>query len=390
MFVYPWDMDGRADTFWEEYRRLGCNTIAVNTCYHHISIIDTALMRVYERRQAGPSFAIHPERYGRIRPQVQADLTGTFLQLREACAQAGMTYRSWNVNLHSSAIGQDYPDACVENVWGDRYSYTLCLNHPDVLEYDLALLTDIIDTLDPDSFIMEAVSWIPAFHGKHHEFSLVHITPAIRYLLTLCFCPHCIQAAQAEGIDALAVRETVRTLLQGLLARELTFGDNEQTQLTHLLIEYPELYAYQQFRTRSVTRFVQATAQLVHQSGKRYEYIPSSTPFEVNSTLFEGYSFRALTGVPDRYVPLVYDPKERCSTVLGNIRLFDHHTPVAAGLNLSRVRYTGQGDFLQRIQDGVDCGISAFYLYNYGTAPRECLDWIAQGAGLVLGSEGNK
>lgn len=383
MFLYPWDMASDPEGFLRKYIGLGCDCVVLNCAYHHCSILDTSLRHVYENRDAGTSFAFHAERYGRIRPHLQKDFTQQIAMFRELCSQNRIRFKVWVVNSHNTTVGEEHPEACVQNVWGDVYSYSLCLNHPDVQEYLCALTEDVIQTAAPESMVMEAVTWLPAFHGRHHEFALARVTPAIRYLLSLCFCGHCMKKAEARGIDAAKVKQTVSGLLDALLKGDTTFGKNEQTQLMNIFLEFPDLYAYQQMRMDSVRDLVGRTSERAHALGVKYEMISLSTPFEVNSTCYEGTSYGKLAPLVDVFVPLVYQPEERFHAVQANIRMFAPDAAVAMGINLGRERYSGAEDFIGRIADAAQAGASSVYYYNYGMATEECRSWVKRANELL-------
>lgn len=146
--------------------------------------------------------------------------------------------------------------------------------------------------------------------------------------------------------------------------------------MTQLFLEYPELYEYQRFRMNSVTELVKETAELVHSFGKKYEYIPSSTPFNINASYYEGYELRRLEGLIDGYIPLIYETEDTYDKVLSNIRLFDRTTPVGMGVNLGRSRYRSRNEFAERIETAGRRGAYEILSYNYGMATEEMLDWM--------------
>ncbi|MDD3212811.1 MAG: hypothetical protein PHY64_04020 [Eubacteriales bacterium] len=381
MFVYPWDIGAEPEAFLRGYTDCNCNMIAVNASYHQCNVLDTRLKKVYERRQAGTSFAIHPEKYGRIKPHVVNDLTADCLRLRELCEKQNVDWRCWNVSLHNDQVGDAYPDTAVLNLWGSRYPSALCLNHPDVRVYARALLEDVLDTLAPSRVIVESDSWMQAFHGRHHEFALARLTPAVRYLLSLCFCPHCVKAAATAGIDAEEVRRTAALLLDQLLQGDTTFGANEDAQLTQLFLEYPSLYAYQRFRMDSVAALVKENTAAAHRKGVLYEAIPSAAPFMVNATYFEGAPLRALADIVDGFVPLCYSPGETYPLLLQNIRLYAPEGRVSVAFKLARAGCSGEAEFAGLAREAAQAGVEAVYCYNYGLATPECLGWMRRAYG---------
>lgn len=385
MFLYPWD--AQKECFLDEYASLGCNMVAINAVYHQCAVLDSSLKHVYERRHAGTSFVIHPQYYGCLMPRVEDDLTAVYDRLHAQCEKRNIDWRCWVVNLHNSEIGERFPETTVKNAWGDHYSSSLCLNNPDVQEYACALLRDIIATLTPSRVVMETESWMQAFHGRHHEFSLTRITPAVRYLLSLCFCPHCIQAAEKEGIDAQRVQKTVRYLLERLIQGDTTFLGSAEAQVMQIFLEYPDLYAYQQFRINSVERLVRMTSEIAHSNHVLYEYIPSAAPFTINQMYYEGTSFKKLSAIVDGFVPLCYSMDENYRLIKRNVHLFAPDARVSLALNLSRERYNSQADFASRIREAIEDGVQDVYCYNYGLASQECRGWLSRAFKLAVEKE---
>jgi hypothetical protein len=56
----------------------------------------------------------------------------------------------------------------------------------------------------------ESVCFMPFDHGYHHERTYVPITPTVKYVLSLCFCPHCCSAAKRAGVAVEALQGFVR------------------------------------------------------------------------------------------------------------------------------------------------------------------------------------
>lgn len=378
MFIHSWDIDGDTDRLADHFINLNCNTMAVNVSYHHAGAADLRLGHMHYRKGAGTAFTVDPLDYGVICPAAQESLEETFVRLRESCRRNHISLKAWAVNSHNSTLGNQYPFAAVVNAWGDSYENSLCINNQAFREYVRNLISNIEKVVNPDSYVMEAMQWMPSFHGHHHEFMLGRLTPAVRYLLSLCFCNTCKEKAEREGIDGEAAEHQTQMLLKKLLREDTTYGANEETQLSHIWMEYPLLYEYQQFRMRSVTSLVKETAGQVHSFGKNYEYIPSSTPFDINTTWYEASSFRALEGVVDGFMPLIYNTRSSYKTVLSNIRLFNGATPVGMGMNLGRARYQGKEDFIGRIREGKAMGCGGILSYNYGMATEEMLEWMKE------------
>ena len=377
MFAYPWDFGDDPDRFLDRFEAYGCNMLTINGVYHQINTIGMRINHAYERSFAGTSFAVAPERYGRIVPRAVVELDSTYQALRERCSARGIDWRCWIVNLHNDDIGVRYPDTAVRNLWGDSYPSSLCVNHPDVQEYAVNLLEDVIRAVAPSRVIMETESFMSAFHGRHHEFTLARMTSSVRYLLSLCFCPHCMNKAMESGVDALAARRTAQILLERMLKEETWLEGNEDAQLLQIFLEYPELYHYQQFRNASVTDLVRRTSEAAHARNVRYEIIPSAFPFGVNHMHYEGSALKTLGELVDAFVPLCYAPEESYSQIVRAIRLFSD-APVALALNLGRTRYRSWSEFMSKLEDGLNSGAESVYCYNYGIATDEALNCMGE------------
>lgn len=376
VFIHAWDLDKDLEQLTEHLQKMGCGTIAVAVNYHHIGTADLRIGHVHYERNAGTAFSVDKKKYGTVCPESQGKREEKLQQLIEKCNQKDLHFKAWVVNAHNSTLGIRYPELRVVNVWGDPYDNAICINKDEFLLYEKNLLKDIEDQFSPSAYIMEAVQWMPAFHGNHHEFALARITPAIRYLLSICFCKTCLEKAGKAGIDGEKVAWIVKGLLERLLREDTAFGKNEEIQLTQIFLEYPELYEYQRFRMNCVTHFTMETAALVHSFGKKYEYIPSSTPFDLNASYYEGYELRRLEGTIDGYIPLIYETEDSYNKVLSNIRLFDKSTPVGMGVNLGRPRYHSKNEFVERIEAAERSGAFEILSYNYGMATEEMLEWM--------------
>lgn len=388
MLVYPWDIPEDINGFIEEYKKLHCNSIVMNASYHHCHVTDLRIRHIHRRTEAGISYAPDPSLYGRLKPAVAEDMGWIYRELGSRCRAEGISYKCWLVNTHNSTLGDNNPDVCVENVWGDTYTYAMCLNNPDVKEYVRALAMDAAKAVSPDSFLMEAVTWLPAFHGRHHEFSLPHVTPAVRYLLSLCFCPCCVKEAGEQGIDAYAVKDLAAGLLERLLEHETTGGGNKQSQVAHLLLEYPILYEYQRFRMDSVRKLICLQAGAVRGQGIRYELIPSSTPFEANDIYYEGISYKDMSAVADTLAPLVYGDMESSVMAIRNIRLSAENVDISPIFNLGRPNCHGAGMLGSNVIQAMKSGAKSVYYYNYGMASREMLGWVSEANCLAEQMEG--
>ncbi|MCC8116608.1 MAG: hypothetical protein LIP18_05560 [Planctomycetes bacterium] len=392
MFVYPWDI-GDVGDFTRDYAATGLNAVAPSLSYHHGNVLQARTGRVGRIDRAAVSFVPNPALYRDIVPAVHRETAdrGVAMELRNWCRETGRHFSAWTVFLHNSTIGAVRPDLCVENHAGDRYRHALCPSNPEVRYYSLALVCDICDQFRPDSLLAESATYRTALHGDHHEIANTRVGPAALWLLSLCFCPHCLEktAAAQPDLDVERVRALCGRLLVDLLNREVAIPGNDMAQLASLFLEYPELHQYQIERQRRVTEFIGDIWTAAHSRSVELRVFPSSTPFDICAAFLEGYSFRDSAGVADVLVPLLYSPGETFPLVRNTIRLQDMTTPLGIVLTLHPARYPGRADFLGAVREAFADGERprCVYVYNYSLASRERLSWLPVAVRIIQSAD---
>ena len=114
-----------------------------------------------------------------------------------------------------------------ENAFGDRYVTELCPANPDARAYARALAADIA-ALGVAGICSEALHYLGLKHGYAHERYFVPLSARVRYLLGLCFCEHCLAAANGAGVDGDAVRREARKTIERAFAGENAGGEPER------------------------------------------------------------------------------------------------------------------------------------------------------------------
>ena len=131
--------------------------------------------------------------------------------LRASSAEAGgIAVNAWMVLLHNTRLGEAYPDATVENAFGDRYVYSLCPSAPGGARLCGRALQGRDRPLSDLGISVEAPGFAPYAHGFHHEFALIKqnrwLDSAARPLLLR---PLPCRSAASAGIDADGLRARV-------------------------------------------------------------------------------------------------------------------------------------------------------------------------------------
>jgi hypothetical protein len=175
-------------------------------------------------------FRPDPDRWSdvRLRPPV-SDAADVFPVVVHAAGRRGLAVRAWTVFLHNGALAAEYPDCAPENAFGDRYVTDLCPANPDVRAFARALASDVAG-LGVASICSESLHYHALEHGYAHERYFVPLGPRVRHLLGLCYCRHCLAAANALGVDGEAARGRAREEIERAFAGEEVAGEPERDE----------------------------------------------------------------------------------------------------------------------------------------------------------------
>ncbi|QTQ13611.1 hypothetical protein HRQ91_03585 [Treponema parvum] len=381
MYVYPWEIKDIGD-FENEYAETGCNAVAPALSYHHAATFAASTGRCKNLRESAVSFTPGTGRYGKIVPCVNEECAraGTVQKLRSWAKKTDIHFAAWTVLLHNSSQGERHEAFTTENIFGDRYPHALCPSNAEIQEYALSLINDILDQFCPDSLMLESVTTLPAFHGAHHEIANITVTPALRWLYSLCFCPSCRKnaARRYPGIDPDALRSSLKEIALRLAAEDTLIQGNGDAQTMQLLLEIPGLFEYQKAREEGVADFIALATAPARERGVRATVIPSATPFDANHVFMEGMNFLLNRTKADLLLPLVYGQGETYASVKRTVRLFDEKTPVGMAMSLNPAQSPTKTAFLAACNDAKEAGCEHFYFYNFSLASAERRSWVRQ------------
>jgi hypothetical protein len=147
--------------------------------------------------------------YGELRPQpsraVPARGPSPLELLCEQAPGAGLRVRAWNVFTHNSRLGAMHPELCVQNAFGDAYTYALCPAQPKVQQYIAAMVRDLGWHQGLHTIEFEALGQMGHKHSSHHDKTSFTPSGLLDAALSACFCP----AAKA-GSDPVELRRSVQ------------------------------------------------------------------------------------------------------------------------------------------------------------------------------------
>ena len=189
-------------------------------------------------------------------------------------ASRGLRIRAWTVYLHNFTLGESHPDCASRNAFGDPYLTDLCPSNPQVRAFCRALTTDIASK-GVDCVVAESLHFHGLEHGFHHERYFIDLGAFGRYLLGLCFCDHCLAAADKRGVQAKRLREEARRELERRFAASPA-GDHELVRAEVAAFAGGELEGYLETRADTVASLAGEAAAAAAAEGATFAFIDLS------------------------------------------------------------------------------------------------------------------
>ncbi len=215
IWMNAWDLeDVQSEELIAFLKDCGLNACNLAFSYHggRMLLPRNRRHKVYEQEQSALYFPATRARYEnlRLQPRVapQAELVERFVK---ACVRAKFEVNAWTVLCHNDWLGMQSPECCIENAFGDKYTYALCPSNPDVRRYVTTLCTDIAAYPGVASLDLEALSFMGIEHQGLHDKRGIPLSPATAWLLSLCFCADC---RSHPGTSADEIAMSVRTSIE--------------------------------------------------------------------------------------------------------------------------------------------------------------------------------
>jgi hypothetical protein len=192
---------------------------------------------------------------------------------REGAAR-GLRVRAWTVYLHNYTLGESHPECACRNAFGDPHLTDLCPSNPQVRAYTRALTADIASK-GVGSVVAESLHFHGLEHGFHHERYFIELGAFGRYLLGLCFCEHCLAAAERRGVEAKRLREEARRELERRFASPAA---DEPELVRAQVAEFAggELQGYLETRADTVASLAREAAAAAAAEGATFAFIDLS------------------------------------------------------------------------------------------------------------------
>jgi hypothetical protein len=398
MLIYPWDVqaDG-AERIVDEVASLGVTRLEIATAYHSAEVLSPRRTdRVFTRAEANTVHLPLPDGtfsgLSAIPSSIAVNDPGLYPALKVAADAAGIGLTGWGIAFHNTRLAVEHPEAAILDCFGDRFTHGLCATNPAARAYALELFHGIAGTGLFDRVLAESVSYLLQGHGHPHELWGARLDVTTRYLLSLCFCEHCVAAAADRGIDAEPLRRRIAAELHRTWNAAYPAGRTPDagTDLASLLVAWPDLAAYTRMRLDVVTSLVADLAAKVHASDVELSLSAAVWGRPAPMNWLEGVDIPASLGLVDGFVLESYFPSAQevaaeLDHALALAAPVEDPATVSVALTLWRAHHSSRADFATKVETVLAAGIDRIALYNYGTATSETLDWAREAAALLGG-----
>jgi hypothetical protein len=366
-YAYPWDYVGDPGAV-DRARALGVDVVALAASYHACRVASP--LHPTRRVMDVPHSAMYvPVRGGAWRghrlvpsPPAWSRDDDLFNGAREQLIDAGLAVDAWIVLAHNDELGRENLDLVVKNAFGDFYPYALCAQAPDVREYCLTLVEEVLRSGSCRGVVLEACGPMGLDHaGAHDKSDFAQWSTTAKELLSLCFCDHCCHGLNVLGVDVDELARRVREGVNGgATLIEVALGD-----------ELADLVAASRLDTAG--RFRQEMVEKIHevQADASVTMHVSANPWATGS--FPGlFDDKSVSGVAT-VVANCWGPMTGESELQELRALVDDRRRVGAYLRLDQGWQDGTrtSDIVSRY---VRAGMTELHLYHLGLVGESGLD----------------
>lgn len=379
IYTYAWDLaETGIPAAVDEFHALHLDTVTIAGSYHAGKFLRPHGKhgKVAMLEDGTVYFHADPSRYGAIKPLANSILSGTDV-LRELTARTDIATNVWLVLLHNTTLGLAHPDSVVRNAFGDPYSYNLCPSAPEARAYAVGLARDVTESYPVSGLSLEAPGFTPYAHGYHHEFALNRSNRWLDSLLGLCFCDHCVAAAEVQGIDARRLKAQVAADITEYLDSDVDFPDDmAEAFWTADLRADAELSRYLDFRSATVSSLV-AEIRAAVRPEVTIAVIPSVAR-PTGGAWYEGTDLKALAETTGIIEACFYEPSSaRVAADLFDLKRRLRGTGRLRGiLRPAHPDLSSKPDFLAAVELLKAGGVTELAFYNWGHLRRPNLAWI--------------
>lgn len=386
MWTYPWDVQdqGVAAVTAELRERAGLDTISLATSYHagHFFQPRSPAGKAYFPED-GTVYYTPDARFWadkEIRPLMarnvaeRGDALGALVRARD---RGGLKVSCWTVCLHNTRLGTLHPAHVTRNAFGNPNHYNLCPSSPAARRYVTTMAEDVTSRYKPDRLELESPNFMGFAHEYHHEKDGTGLLPEDDFLLSLCFCAHCLARAKAAGIDGEAARKATAGLIQATCEREVPAGQFPAFPAAGIdaFRTLPALHDYLRWRPEPVT-------SLIGEIRAKADPATAIVLIDLKDGWRGGVDLAAAGRHCDGAILCAYDmePEAVAALMEEGRRMLGPDKYLGTGLRLFFPEMRSAQDVAIRARAAAQAGADGINFYNYGLVPEKRLGWVRKAA----------
>ncbi|RWX81629.1 hypothetical protein EPK99_05010 [Neorhizobium lilium] len=389
MWTYPWDVQdqGIDGTISDLRDRAGLNTISLATSYHAGRFLQPRSPQQKTYFPEDGTVYFKPDEYlwsdMEIRPLMAQNVTERGDMLRALVNErdrGGMKVSCWTVCLHNTRLGMLHPSHVTRNAFGNANFYNLCPSSPAARDYVITLVQDITTHYRPDVLELESPNFMGFAHEYHHEKDGVGIHEEDDFILSLCFCDHCMERAAAAGVNATGAREVTRTFIAEMCEREIPekqFPDFPAAGIDAFKA-WPELHAYLVWRTEPVT-------SLIRDIRAKADPATKIVLIDLKDGWLGGVDLEAVGKVCDGAILCCYfmEPEAIAEVMKMGRAVLGADKYLGVGFRVFYPEVPAPAALAARSKAAIEAGADGINFYNYGLIPAKRLDWVRDAVGAL-------
>lgn len=316
-------------------------------------------------------------------------------ELVAAADERGLSVQAWTVFLHVDWTEDGDPRFAEQTCFGDPCLTQLCPANPDVRAYALALAQDLAGR-GIASVLAESLHHHPLEHGAHHERYFVELGSVARLLFGLCFCPHCLDAAQRHGADPEELRARACAEVERALSGTAPQASSELSYDEAAALLGGQLGALLQSRCEVVATLAGELAEATRARGARLELLDGSGAVKGYATgrpegdpapsiawrLGVDIAACARAGAAIGAIAYAADPA-RVELDLASYRALAPGVPMVAALRPVPPDCDSPENLAAKLRAAGAAGADRVDIYHYGLAPLTALDRVREALALA-------
>lgn len=281
VFVFPWDILGaHTEQVLEWLQEVGIRRIFYAASYHAaLDIVPhhpraVLVHQPHWQLHFTPDASIVESAPWLIPISYWGRQTDNFEKFLIMAQRSQLEVAAWTVVTHDPPPDSSWIEGLAENAFGDMLPFALCPAKEEVRAFGRFLVRAVLGR-GFSSVLAESVGFETLPHGAHHERAFVALPDIARFLLSVCFCPSCLERAARFGVDGERTRNAVKQLIRDILEGRRKLGEYglELVDVTELVGN--DFDRYLLARASTVTEFIGELAGVARSTGipARFEVI---------------------------------------------------------------------------------------------------------------------